>query len=315
MQKSLPQRTWGWNIAAYLFLAGAGAGAYVAAFAAGVLEGSATVASWMGGVLSFPMVAGGMLFLIADLGVKNNALKAFARVKTSWMARGAWIISAFVVLDTIQLGALALRLPWPAAASLPAAILAVATMFYTGFLLKACRPISFWSTIILPTMFLASAASTGVMALVLGSLVYGGKPGSLAPLSRSDTFLILVESLVILVFLGRGLLLRGSRASVQMWITGRLAVAFWVGVVVCGLLTPLIAESYHLPPYLLSAAMLAGLTGGLLLRRLVLAAGIRESLLSPDLLSGSGYLTGAARASPDPQGETALRTSALRERT
>lgn len=297
MQRPAPQRTWGWKIAAYLFLAGVGAGAYATSAAAGLLGVAAGPPSWMGLVLGGPLVLVGMLFLIADLGVKNNALRAFANVRTSWMARGAWIISAFVALDAVQLSASLLHLPWPEIASIAMTGLAVATMFYTGFLLKACRPISFWSTLILPFLFLASASSTGVMMVVLGSIAYGSTAEALSLFSRTDVFLIFIESLVIFVYLARGRLLRTSQRSVQMWVRGPLAIGFWGGVVACGLLVPLAAESYQAATSLLSVGMLAGLAGGLLLRRIVLAAGVREPLM--DSVSSPGLRSFTRSVEPE----------------
>ena len=281
MQQPAPQKTWGWSIAAYLFLAGAGAGGYLTSFAAEISGTTARAASSVGVLLGGPLVLVGMAFLILDLGVKNNAWKAFANVRTSWMARGAWIISAFALLDAFQLSSSVFHFPWPVAAGALAAALALATMFYTGFLLKACRPISFWNTIILPVLFLISASSTGVMLVVLGSIAYGGTATSLSSLSRSVVYLILVEALIMVAFLGRGQMGRSSRGSVRMWTRGPLAALFWGGVVTCGLLVPMLSELYLPVPSLLSVGMLFGLAGGLLLRRIVLAAGVREPLIDP----------------------------------
>ena len=267
--------------------------------AVGSFNASPSPASWIGVVLGGPLVLLGMVFLILDLGVKNNATRAFLNVRTSWMARGAWIISTFAVLDIAQLFFSLLHLPWPAGASLVAAGLAVATMFYTGFLLKACRPITFWSTMILPVLFLASASSTGVMLVVLGTVAYGSTTGSVAALSTADVFLILAESLVIVVFLLRGERLQTSRGSVQLWVRGRLAAGFWGGVVVCGLLVPLVAESYQAAAPLLATCMLLGLTGGLVLRRIVLAAGIRRPLIDSVVFRGpAGSVVGEGGMGP-----------------
>lgn len=272
--------TWRWRIASYLFLAGTGSGAYAASTIAGFFGSAWDPAPEVGVALGAPLVFIGMLFLISDLGAKKNALRAFVNVRTSWMARGSWIISAFVVLAGAQLAALLLHWGWPSAVSALTVALAVATMIYTGFLLKACRGISFWSTAVLPVLFLASASSTGVMAVVLGGAVYSGSLGSLAGLAKADAVLVIIESLVLAAYLERGRTLRQSRGSVRMWLRGSLAPAFWVGVVVCGLLVPLAFDVYPASTVLVALAMSLGLAGGLVLRRIILAAGTRDALFS-----------------------------------
>lgn len=279
MQTS-PQMTWSWKIAAYLFLAGTGSGAYATSAVAGFLGLVGPPAPTIGVVLGAPLVLFGMIFLVSDLGVKKNAIRAFVNVRTSWMARGSWIISAFTVLDAAQLAGLLWHWQWPSALGAATVALAVGTMFYTGFLLKACRAISFWSTMILPLLFLVSASSTGAMAIVLGGILYGGGIGSFSAFSKADAILILIESLIIIAYLERGRRLQQSRGSVHTWIRGRLAVGFWGGVVLCGLLVPLVADAYPAGIVAVSASMSLGLAGGLVLRKIILAAGTRDPVLS-----------------------------------
>lgn len=246
---------------------------------AGFLGLAGPLATAIGVALGAPLVLAGMLFLVTDLGVKKNVVRAFVNVRTSWMARGSWIISAFTVLDAVQLAALVWHWGWPSALDAVTVVLAMATMFYTGFLLKACRGIPFWRTTMLPLLFLVSASSTGAMAIVLSGVLYGGSVESFATFSRADAILILVEALVIVAFLERSRRLRPSRISVRMWVRGRLALAFWGGVVLCGLMVPLIVDAYPVGILVVSASMSLGLAGGLVLRKIVLAAGTRDTLV------------------------------------
>ena len=97
------QKEWGWLIAAYLFLGGVGAGAYTIAavnsFLGESLEPSTVVGLWIG----FPALLIGSLFLIADLGSPKNAFLAGMKPGSSWIARGTWIITAFMVLAFLHL--------------------------------------------------------------------------------------------------------------------------------------------------------------------------------------------------------------------
>jgi len=98
------QSKWSWLVAAYLFLAGLGGGAYVT----GALAGFYGAPEWAGiakiGVsLGFPCVAVGCLFLLADLGSMRNFWRAAMRPNTSWIARGTIIISIFMVIGAIHI--------------------------------------------------------------------------------------------------------------------------------------------------------------------------------------------------------------------
>ena len=97
------QREWGWLIAVYLFLGGVGAGAYTIAainsFIGEGMGGATTVGLWIG----FPALLVGTIFLIADLGAPTRAVLAGMKPGSSWIARGTWIISVFMVLSLLHL--------------------------------------------------------------------------------------------------------------------------------------------------------------------------------------------------------------------
>ncbi len=178
--KLVPQGHWGWKIAAYLFLAGAGSGAYVTGSVADYLGREYATLSRIGIMLSAPLVFVGMLFLILDLGLKRNALHAFAHVRSSWISRGTWIISIFLVLSTLEIVTrfwpfewLSTQRSFDLSLEMIASGLAIATMVYSGLVLGASKPIAFWSTPLLPLLFFVSASSCGVMLVLLGGVVYG----------------------------------------------------------------------------------------------------------------------------------------------
>jgi len=293
--KLVPQGHWGWMIALYLFLAGTGAGAYVAGVAADILGGGYMMLSKIGLVLSTPLVFVGMIFLILDLGQARNALFAFRRVGSSWISRGTWIISIFMVLSVLQIATRVWPFQWLAAGGIlnlsvevVTSAFAVGTMLYTGLLLGASKPIAFWSTPILPLLFLVSASSTGLMGVLLGGTVYGAGAANLLPFRQADEILILMELLVIALFLQGTHRVEESRYSASMFINGVLAKRFWGGVVCCGLVIPVLADlllvsfTSGTSAFVASVGgvcMLLGLAGGLLLRELILSAGVHAPLM------------------------------------
>lgn len=287
------QTKWRWMIAAYLFLAGLGGGAYATGVVADFLGGEWAQISKIGVFLGFPCVAVGSLFLIADLGTPKNFWRAAMRPRTSWVARGTLIISTFMILGAIHIGFWI----WPFHAledavgarqfiSIVGIVFAFATMIYTGILVGVNRPIAFWSTAMVPLLFVVSALSTGIMAIMLvASVAGGGHGGPVVTMARLDILLIVLEILVIVLYLQATHRVPESRASAKLVLTGAVAPLFWFGVAVLGLLTPLVFELLSVfamdgsgAGATTLAASVCGLFGGLFLRQVVLSGGILAPL-------------------------------------
>lgn len=287
------QTEWNWYIAAYLFLAGVGAGGYATGVLASYAGPDWVAVTRTGVVLGFPLLAIGTVFLILDLGVKMRALRVFLNPKTSWIARGSLIISAFMVLGFIH----AVLAVWPGQMAMDAPllrligtvnlVLAVLVMIYTGVLLGASRPIAFWNTAMLPLLFLVSACSTGVMAVIL--LVPSSASAAIFKLlSKVDLALIVLEGIALIFYIQASHRTEESRVSANLLLKGRLSTSFWFGLVAIGLVIPLALEIWEVTTvravnlnttlWLTRTAAVLGLFGGFMLRRLVLAAGVRAPL-------------------------------------
>jgi formate-dependent nitrite reductase membrane component NrfD len=165
-------------------------------------------------------------------------------------------------------------------------VFAFGTMIYTGILLGASRPIAFWSTAMLPLLFLVSALSTGIMAVVLiASLRGGAYAEAIHGLARVDMLLIILEMFVLGFYLQGTHRVPESRASAELVLTGAVAPLFWGGVVVVGLSVPLLLELWAVfaleqgvGAVAAFAASACGLIGGLCLRQVVLSGGIHAPL-------------------------------------
>ena len=276
------QSKWGWLIAAYLFLAGLGGGAYVTGAVAGWLGEEWLGIYKIGICLGFPCVLVGCIFLLADLGSVQNFWRAAMRPNTSWIARGTIIITIFMIVDFIHI----VFGVWPANSLAEAAgarnfvsvlgiIFAFGTMIYTGILLGAARPIAFWSTAMVPLLFLVSAISTGIMAVVLiGSMGGEALAGPLHTLAQIDIAIIVLEMFVLLFYLQGTHRVPESRASAQIVLTGSVAPLFWWGVALLGLIAPLVLDLLDFA----AVAAICGIIGGLCLRQVVLAGGIHAPL-------------------------------------
>ena len=285
------QETWGRLVAAYLFVSGTGAGAYATGAAAEWLgePGAATVAVILGPLLVGPAT----LFLIGDLGRPAGFLRAGRRPGTSWISRGVVILSAFLV--TSALHAACALLGGPATARLALATagggLAMLTMVYTGLLLGAIRPIPFWKTPVLPVLFTVSSLSTGVMAVdLVATLARLAEPPALAALRQADLALLALEAGVIALYLALGHATVAARAATALVTRGALAKRFWGGVVGAGLVAPFAIQLLEVSGVLPAGAAWtalssgAGLAGGFLLRRIVIAGGVKSPLNAAGML-------------------------------
>jgi formate-dependent nitrite reductase membrane component NrfD len=274
-----------------LFLAGVGAGGYLAATLANYFVPNSGVFVRAGVILAFPLLAIGTIFLIMDLGVKLRALKVFLNPGTSWIARGSWIISIFMIFSFIHFvmmvypGNTPVGDPMLKSLSAVNLVFSVLVMIYTGVLLGASRAIAFWNTAMLPLLFLLSASSTGIFAVLLLTPAQE-LHWALSFFGRLDLLLLMLETIVVIFYLQAAHRTDEARASVQLLLRGRLAAMFWLGLIVLGLAIPLALETVSFlgkmevgsSIWIIRTASVSGLIGGLILRRLVLAAGVRTPL-------------------------------------
>lgn len=290
------QTVWGWPIAIYLFLAGVAAGAYLSA-AYGWFRRGDNLITRVGIYLAAPCVGVSILFLFYDLGSPFRFMLAFLRPFSSMISVGTWvltiffIISAYLWLKCYNAKGTALRVNyfiWIAGV-----IFAIATAVYTGVLLGVVKAIPFWNTPLLPVLFLISAVSTGIGAILVIVLLCfdkdenGDEVGVLHSLSRIDLVLVGLEALVLLFYM---LIMGQSRlaaaSSVHMLVAGSYALVFWLFVVILGLAVPFFLElslnrkqDSQLSNIIVNGTItgICLLVGGLALRYLILAVGIFEN--------------------------------------
>lgn len=300
------QNVWGPLIAWYLFLAGVGAGAYTVGFGATLLGERYRPLVKPGIYLGAPLVAIGSVLLLLDLGAPLQFWRGFLRPQSSMISVGIIIITVFIILGAIHIAALLFpkllklsdrTLRWLGWIN---ALFALGTAIYTGLLLGVVKAVPFWNTPMLPLLFLVSALSTGMGAVVLVvglrrwvrpaavEAEAGPVTESVHALSRTDIPIIVTELLVLFFLLFLMVASRTTaRESARYLVVGDYAAAFWLGVVVVGLLVPVALEAWSLARReRLSLARLSDLgvmtglcllVGGLILRYAVLAAGANVS--------------------------------------
>lgn len=310
------QDAWGSLIAWYLFLAGVGAGAYLVAVVADNLNIKSRLAAQnavdmgetqnklsadltgkgytvlvkSGVYLGGPLVAIGCLLLLLEVGQPLKFIFGFLHPDTSMISVGMWIMTSFIFVAFIHLLTLffkgftlsdrALRLVETAAG-----ILAVITAGYTGILLGVIKCIPFWNTPLLPVLFMVSAISTGIAAVILVALLTAEKDEvieAIHSLIKVDLWLIIGE--LLLLFFLLFVMAKGNQtavASAQFLLSGGYAPVFWAGLIVIGLLLPLLMEVFmqHSNKKLVLLTSVFLLIGGICLRYSVLAAGMQYPVI------------------------------------
>jgi formate-dependent nitrite reductase membrane component NrfD len=288
------QSDWGWWVAAYLFLGGIGGGAYTIAAVNWFLGESVSAATTVGLWIGFPALLIGSIFLLADLGTPTRAVLAGMKPGSSWIARGFWIISAFMILALLHLylhtftdigqsagGRTLLNL-----VAVAGIVCAVGTMAYTGILLGASKGIPFWRTGAVPVVFVISALVTGHFTIMLIALIYPGmSAAAVQTMSLEAAVLVVLEVLAILFFLQAAFRTPDPRESALRILRKR---SFVIGYFLLGLAVPfglmLIVYRYMTVPqvsgYVMtaSAGALLGLVGGLILRQSLLVCGALPTL-------------------------------------
>ncbi len=284
------QSHWRWGVAAYLFLVGLGTGAYVVGVLADFRGPEWRALAEVGVFLGFPCCAVAGLVKLSQLGKPSVGWRAWMRPRTSWIARGSLLLFSFLLVSFLHF---ALWI-WPApdvlgealgvrqALGVLGAVLGTCLMLYTGILLTAARPIAFWSTAILPLLFLVSALLSGMLAIVLACVLRGAPfEGPIAALEQVILAFLILKGIAIAMHLQSTHHVSTARASVAQVLTGSLAPLFWLGVALVGVAAPLVLSALAIAaasPALAAAGALCGLLGGLFLRQVVLAGGIHAPL-------------------------------------
>lgn len=280
-----PQRAWSTLVAWDLFLTGTGAGLFLVAYAltGGNMDGRLfTLSRWLG----LGLVCSGALVLLADLGVPSRFLRVLSRPGSSWVSRGAWtmlLFSLFAFLSLLPTLPGLGSLPWSGSTSVGTflaavtLLLAFALVTYTGLLLSSWNAIPFWNTPLLPVLFIISCL-LGATGAVLALAVVLGVPT--ASISQVAIILLLAVSFSLLLYL---LVMRdgtaAARESVRLLLSGPETGTFLRGVVVIGLLAPLVLLVASLAVSAAAAALsiVAGiliLVGTFELRNAVLKVGV-----------------------------------------
>ena len=263
---------WHLLIVWYFFLGGIAGGAYFTAAIADNFGSSRDKSVFrIGYVLALLLIGLCGILLILDLGTPSRFLNMVMNFKF-WdpMSIGAWMLGlfgffAFVSSALSFVGGDGVA-PLRRKLSLIGTISGFFIAAYTGVLLSATA-LPLWSNArLMGALFLASGASTGMAAISLLLYLSGESAGDgFKKVKRADRYAIMFEILVLAAFL---VLLGGAAGPL---VSGHLALLFWGGLVVVGLVIPLLVDLAGLGlPGAVPAALV--LVGGFILRYVIVMA-------------------------------------------
>ena len=290
-------------IAAYLFLGGTGAGAFLCAVLLRALSHSEQAdfcdAKYLVAetkrvfALSFLFVSVGCLCLLIDLGRPEQALLLFLNPTLSYISIGSFCLAALLA---ITLAVLALDSVVSKAKKKIQSVLlvlgslcALYIMAYTGLLLMLADGVDLWASPALVFLFFLSSLSGG---LALTSFVLGAHPmrtklaANIKMRSlKLSVVLAVVEVAVCALHLWLVSHTKLGAQCVDTLLAGSLSVMFLGGFLVCGIILPIIFDTYTLrackkcATYSASSGLnaltsLFILAGGFLLRLALIRGGV-----------------------------------------
>jgi len=282
MVKYTQQKSWidgrGNFIALAFFLGGISGGLFMAAAYFDSILGM--FIAWL---LSLLM---GISYMI-HLGQPSQFWRMFMKPQTSWISRGFIFIMLFIGLTFITL-ILAQWFPDAKSAiatfKILAGIFAFAQSIYTGFAVSYVSAIKLWNSAILPILFVVCGFSGG-MAVLLG-ISLGGSESQLALMENITRITLIAFAVILIVYLWNATYSNAAaKDAVARLLGGNIAVIFWIGVVVLGVLIPIAISisTYFMgesSTALLLTAVVTEIIGGLALRYVILEGGIYIPLTS-----------------------------------
>jgi formate-dependent nitrite reductase membrane component NrfD len=257
-----PQREWGEGRGLFLvighFLVGVAAGAWLFGLMFSYVPGL------VGG---FILAGAGGISHLAFLGRPERFWKMARHARTSWIARG------FIGLTLFLVGAALYLLPlviddwlWSTASAMAwlawsmAAVGMAVLIVYMGFVYTASKGVPFWNSPLHPVLYMAYALRGGAAALLVEMALFGIPDGNAA--ETLPKIWIAVTGVVALLFALeiQGALTSGNaaaRRSVREMLAGRIAIYFYGGTLILGLVVPLVLVSGKLAP--MSVTVLAAI--------------------------------------------------------
>jgi formate-dependent nitrite reductase membrane component NrfD len=283
MVKYTPQTGWIENKGALVWLslhAGVvGGGAYLVSLIFNSLWGM--FISW----LIIVVIKGGLH--IAHAEKPSRLWRMVLKPKTSWISRGLIITILLAIVGAAQL-AFSYWLPGTAGEILfkvLAGVIALGVMLYAGLALSDVSGIPLWNSAAVPLQFIIWGILSGsALIMVINSV---NTVVDFKIIITSNLIELIAASITLILFFWTANIAQpAAKESSQEILKGRTAPLFWIGVVIIGLVLPLIFSASllitdYIPAFSLAVIILTcELIGGLSLTYCIMKAGFYRPLIA-----------------------------------
>lgn len=273
MVRYTPQREWieghGILLAFAFFFGGISGGLYLA---------SLYFDSMLGMFIAWLLALLMGIFDLAHLSKPMRSWRMVLKPKTSWITRGLIFATLFIGCAAIQL-ALSYWLAENVAETVfkvLAGIMAFGVAIYSGFVVGYVSAIKLWNSAIIPILFII-AGVTGGLAILLA--IHLDNAAAVMEIMRVVLIAYAVFMVIYIWIATYGG--EAARGSVMEIIRGSIAPVFWIGVVLLGIVAPIVilfAASAGASAALI-ITVICVIIGGVALRYVILKAGMYTPLL------------------------------------
>ena len=199
--------------------------------------------------------------------------------QTSWLSRGFIFMGLFVIFGAVQLG-ISYWLPGAAAEivfKVLAGIMAFGVAIYSGFVVGFVGAIKLWNSAIIPILFVIAGLAGGLAVLLLASIGEAAQSTDVAVVMR---VVLVGYAVFVAIYLWVTTYESAvARDSVMRIIQGSIAPIFWIGVVLLGIVIPIIILFVTSASAALGIAAVFAILGGVTLRYVILKAGVYSPLV------------------------------------
>jgi formate-dependent nitrite reductase membrane component NrfD len=178
---------------------------------------------------------------LVDLGQPSRSWRMVFRIRSSWISRGLVFVVIFLGVSAVQifLFLFLAESPWEGIFRVLAGVGAFVICLYPGFTLSYVHAIPLWNSAVLPALF-TTCGLLGGMGLLSVAAVFGAGVDS-AAVQKGSAWVLGFTALLLLSY-GWATAYMGppGKRALRDMITGQGKVAFWVGIVLLGMVMPFV---------------------------------------------------------------------------
>jgi protein NrfD len=212
--------------------------------------------------------------------------------KTSWFTRGINFNIYFGTIAFCQLavGYIAINVypdtawgDWYTGLGIIGGIFAFLVGIYSGFIMSYCKSLPFWNTAMVPLILLLAGVADG-FALML-AVGMADTSVNISAVEFGSRIMLIANIIIMAAYVWNATYqTKTARYSAMLLIKGKLAVPFWLGVVILGMVVPLAISFSGLfageaSKGLLITAIIFHTAGAVALKYVLLKAGVHNPIL------------------------------------